>query len=306
MSLVFQSTEAHLLRETLNEIITDKTDGIERDLIFPKYLKVEGMSDAFEDDIEIAGPGLASEKFEGQEMMMGSIKEGPVNRYFARTFAIRLGITREAMKDNKYPAAIDLGKLNKAALWKTAEVDGANVLARAWNSTYTFGDGQPLASTAHPLAQGGTYSNTLATPMSPSVLALSIVNSACKKLPGPDGLIQGFTIKKVVFPTEQWAVWGAILKSEFTPTAGNFSEVNVVNSKSGFMNVEPVEVKWWTNTTTNWGALTDAPNGLKWKWRERPDSNTWVENSNLVMWYGQWARWSRGCSNPRGFYGSQA
>jgi hypothetical protein len=65
------------------------------------------MSDHYEDDLEMGGPALASEKPEGTEISVGAMREGVLTRYFARTFALRIIVTEEAMEDKKYDQVIN-------------------------------------------------------------------------------------------------------------------------------------------------------------------------------------------------------
>lgn len=293
---IFNSTVFNSVKETLEEIVDDKTDNVESSVIFKKWCKTGTQSDYYEDDLEMGGPGLATETGEGAELEVGSIREGYITRYIARKFALKLIITEEAMEDNKYPEAIKLAKRLKRALWKTLDIDCTNMLVRATNASYVGGDGVSLASASHTLPQGGTWSNTLATPLAPSRIAVITAVSQMRKFPGHDGITEGAEPKKIVHPTEQWGVWGGILNSKMAPEAGNFAEINVVNND---LDITPVAIKYWSNTTTNWGIITDADNGLQMRWRRKPKSNTWVENDNETSKYSISARWSRGWSDPR-------
>ena len=64
---------------TLELIVTDKS--YEDKLVMPRWLEERTMSDNYEDDLEIAGPGLVAEKAEGAEMQLGTIREGVITRY---------------------------------------------------------------------------------------------------------------------------------------------------------------------------------------------------------------------------------
>lgn len=293
---VFTSTIANALKNTLEDIIDDKLDRMEARLIFPKWMNVGPMNDNYEDDLEAGGPGLASEKTEGAAISTGTIKEGALTRYLSRTFGIKLIISREAMEDAKYPKILRGARRCKESIYLTADVDATNILVRAENSNYVGGDGQSLASASHTLPHGGTFSNTLATPQSASHAAVITMTSAIRKLPGHHGVTIGYEPKKVVCPTEQWAVWDALVGSRMTPGVEN--ELNVVNR----LGLEVVPIKYWTNTTTNWAMITDVENGLKFKWRRKPEGNSWVENDQTVMKLSCTARWSNGWSDPRGLY----
>lgn len=299
---IFNSTIFNSLKETLDEIVDDDTDNVESSMVAKKWAMMTTQEDYYEDDLEMGGPGLATETGEGSEIEVGTIREGYITRYISRKFALKLIITDEAMEDNKYPEAIKLAKRLKRAIWKTADIDMTNILIRAANTAFTGGDGQPLASASHTLPHGGTWSNTLATPLAPSRIALITAISQMRKYPGHDGVTEGVEPKQILHPTEQWGIWEGILGSKMAPEPGNFAEINVVNDKG----IKPVSIKYWNNTTTNWAIRTDSDNGLQMRWRRKPRSNSWVENDNETMKYSISARWSRGWSDPRGILFSNA
>lgn len=296
-STVFTSTVANNLKETLEEIIDDPFDNPESSLVCTKWMESGSMSDNYEDDLEMGGPGLAAETAEGTPIPAGTIQEGYITRYLARKFSLKLMITEEAIEDSKYPQVLSAAKRLKRALYKTMDIDMTNILVRATNTAFVGGDGLPLASNAHTIPGGGTFSNTMAVPMAPSVLALTVATTQTRLYPGHDGITEGNEPKKVVFPTPQWALWDVILKSTGAPDPGEFNAINVANQS---LDITPVPIKYWSNTTTNWALITDADNGVNYRWRRRPRSRTWIDNDQEIMNYGISARWSRGWSDPRG------
>jgi hypothetical protein len=306
MSTVFTGTVFNSLKLTLDKIVDDDTQGYENKADMKKWIHEQKMTDNWEDDLESAGPGLASEKGEGMEIPTGTITEGYITRYIARTFGLKLIITEEAMEDKKYPKIINAAQRLHRAMWKTADIDATNIPIRAFNTGYVGGDGQPLCSASHTLARGGTFSNVMATPLSPSRAAVIIAKTAINRMPGHDGIIEGYNPVKVIYPTDQWATWEGLLKSKYAPEAGEFNEINVVNSSNGSMDLTGVPLKYWTNTATNWIMLTDCDEKINFRWRRKPKSNSWVENSQELMQYSNTARWSRGWSEPRCAYGVNA
>lgn len=300
---IFTSTIFNSVKLTLDQIVDDDTANSESTLVCKKWLKMGKQEDYYEDDLEMGGPGLASEVDEGQEIEVGAIREGFITRYIARKFGLRLIVTDEAVEDNKYPEVLKLGKRLSRALYKTLDIDCTNILVRAQNSAYTGGDDVPLASASHTLPNGGTWSNTFATPLAPSRIAVGSAVSLMRKFPGHDGVTEGAEPKKIVHPTEQWMTWSGILNSTMAPEAGNFAEINAVKRD---LDITPVSIKYWSNTTTNWGIITDADNGVQMRWKRKPRKNSWVENSNETMLYSITARWSRGWSDARGFFFSNA
>ena len=296
MSEVFTSTAALALKETIRLIDTDDHGSEGSQAVFPNYLDVRNMADNYVEDYEIAGTGMAGEKPEGESMPVGGIVEGPLTRYNARTYGQRIIVSEEAMEDMKYDKVIQAAKRNVRSLWKLADFDAVLILVRATNTSFVGGDGQPLASASHALPGGGTYSNTMATPMSPSKAAMYIARAQLRQQVGHDGLIDGYDIKSVVFPVQQEGVWDEVLDSAKDPTPGAFNAVNSIYKEK----ITKVPVKYWNNTTTNWLLRTDADNGMTWFWRRKPKSNTWVTEDKTMMNYGITARWARGWTNPRG------
>lgn len=293
-TMIFTSTIVNSLKETLEDIVDDDTDGVEAAAVFTKYTKVEDMSDAYVDDLEMGGPGLATEFGEGVEISTGTITEGYVTRYTARKFGQKMIATEEALEDGKYDKVINCAKRLKRALWKAADVDSANMLNRMFNASYTGGDDVCLGSSSHTLPGGGTFSNVMATAFSPSRAAVIVATTQVMNFPGHDGLTEGYEVEQVLCPNAQWAVWDGLTMSPKAPES-NTNEINVVKNLS----LEVVPIKWWTASTTNWAMTTSAGDGLQFKWRRRPKNRSWVDNDNESMKYSISARWARGWTNPR-------
>ena len=153
---IFNSTKYNSVKETLDAIVDDDLSDNEGSLVCKKWLKTKTQEDLWEEDLEMGGPGLATETGEGTEIEVGTLREGFITRYVARKFALKMIITEEAMEDNKYPEAIRLAKRLNRALFKTFDIDNTNMLIRAANASYVGGDGVSLASASHTLPSGAT------------------------------------------------------------------------------------------------------------------------------------------------------
>jgi hypothetical protein len=297
MSTIFTSTVALNLKETLEEIITDQYDGVEANLDYPKWMKNRPMSDNFEDDQEYAGGGLLAETPEGTEIPAISLTEGYTKRYSARKFTARYIVTEEAMDDSKYPKVIAAVKRLKRAGFKTKDIDATNVLVRAVNASFPGPDGVALGSASHPLAAGGTFSNLLATPVAPSTAGWNSAIAQLDQMVDHDGIIEGYKAVAVLHPVQQRGVWTQLLNSQMDPEMGNFSAVNVIKKYDN--DIKRVQLKYWTNTTTNWCLQTDADNGFQMRDRKKWSSKTWIEYNQELMNYSLSARWDTGFSDPR-------
>ncbi len=136
-------------------------------------MDVESSAKAFEEDVLVSGFGIAPVKAEGAGVQYDSAREVWTARYTHETIALAFSITHEAMKDNLYGnIGAKYSKELARSLQHTKEVKAANILNRAFSSSYTGGDGKELCATDHPLSGGGTFANELATPADLSETAL--------------------------------------------------------------------------------------------------------------------------------------
>lgn len=302
MSIITTSNVYKSLKAILDNIITDPADSGKADLIFPKYMAMKTMSDNYEIDQEVADELLLQEKAEGAVAAVGSIQEGYEKRYISRTMARHIHIAEEAIEDAKYDKYINAAKRLTRNAYKTQDFDATNVLIRSTSSSYVGGDGVSLGSASHTLAYGGTWSNIADTYQTPSRAALIAAITKVGKFPGTSGLTEGFEIKSIVGPLAQWAVWEGILRSVNVPES-NANELNVVGPKGSQKGINFIPVKYLdASSTTLWGAITDADDGLQWRTRRAIRSRTWVDNDAEVMKYGVSYRATNGWSNARGWY----
>lgn len=301
---VFESALADTLKKTLKNIVDDDTDGVAASMDLHDWMDEQDTDEAYVDDLEMGGPGLAVEKYEGQPLTPGSIREGALYRYLMRTFGLVIGITEEAMEDCKYEQAIKLSRRCKRAMYKTMDIDATNILNRMFNTSYVGGDGVCLGSASHTLPNGGTYSNIMSTPFSPSVAAVEIARANVRQMPGHDGVVEGYQLKTVLCPVQQEGVWERICYSEMDPKAGNYAAINTVKQR---IKLGMKALRYWTGSTTNYAFLTDASDGKpRFYTRRAPRSRQWTENSHEVMFSSISARFGRGWSEPRGVYGVNA
>ena len=296
------SSGARTLRKTLENIITDSDDGIGSDLDCSYFMKQESMDKNYVQDLERGGPGLLTETPEAMPLDELNINDGALTTYISRKFGGLMTISEEMEEDGQYNSTYFNGaRTLKRAGFKTLEVDTANVLNRGWNTGFVGGDGLPLFSASHTIPGGGTFSNTLAVPMAPSVAALNTVRQNVGVMVGHDGQREGYKVMKIVHPWAQDGAWETILGTKNgLNTSGQ--DLNVVANK-GYTH-RPI--LFWTASDTNWAVITDAPNGLKLKWRRKFKARTWYEERPEVHIFGVSGRWARGWSNPRGAYGSEA
>jgi hypothetical protein len=300
--VIFRSDVAVMLMTTLANVVYTKDKGA---IDVNDYYDVGNMNGPYVDELEVAGPGLASEVEEGQVFPAGTIDEGNVTRYRARKVGIELAMTQEVMEDgpSEWKKVIDAAMHCERSVRKTAEVDGASFLANGFSTSYPVADGAALFSASHTTPGGGSYSNLMATPLGPSYQGIVNAISDCKVMPDLEGLRSGQKVEAILHPVEQWAQWRTVLGSSMQPIPGNYAAINVVNRD---MNIKTVAIRFWDSSSTQWAIKTDADRGLTWKWRVRPESTSRVDEGREIIINKRRARYSFGATNFRGVYGVNA
>jgi hypothetical protein len=282
------------LKETLDVVWGDEMKGA---LQWESMgFKVTSTTDKWVDDQEYAGLGLAQLTPEGGQIPLDSVQQGFSTRYTQVKFALGFVVSEEAKMFNKYDKAIDdTGNLARSMKW-TQEYSAASIFINSASTSYVGGDGVALASASHPLAKGGTFSNTLSTPMSLSETAVETMRTNMRKLPSSNGLIRGYALKKLVVPEELWFRANRVLKSDQQNDTAN----NAVNVLKG-MGIEIVSNSFLTSTT-NWWGISDASNGLRWIWAKKPMFRSHNVEDNYTVRANGIMLFANGWTDPRGVY----
>ena len=257
---------------------------------------------AFEEEVMLSGFGSAPVKSEGAGVTFDQATESFTARYTHETIAMAFAITEEAIEDNLYDRLA--GRYTRAlarAMANTKQVKAANVLNNAFNSSFTGGDGGELCSRLHPLANGGTLANELATAadLSETSLEQSLIDIAA--FVDERGLKIAMQGRKLIIPKELQFTAERIMKSpQRVGTADN--DINAMANMG--MIPEGYRVNHYLTDTDAFFIMTDAPNGLKQF--VRAPIKTAIEgdfDTGNVRFKAR-ERYSFGFSDPRGIFGS--
>ena len=119
----------------------------------PEYtaiFDVQSSSQNFEEDVQQTGFGLAQVKGEGTSTSYDSHSQGYISRYTHVAYSLGYICTKEELDDNLYDKVSRQRAGSLAfSMHQTRENVGANVLNRAFNSSYLGGDGLELLSLLH-------------------------------------------------------------------------------------------------------------------------------------------------------------
>ena len=224
-----------------------------------------------------------------------------VQRYFYRVYGLAFAITKVLAEDGDH---ISIGKTYSRhlaqSMVETKETLSANILNRAFNSSYVGGDGVSLVSTAHPIS-GGTFSNQLTTAAALSQTSLEAMLIQIRNAVDNNGKKIRLTPKKLVLSPSNVFQGEVLLKSVLrTGTANN--DINPVRSmgmlSDGQANLSRI------SSTTAWWVQTDAPDGLKLMMRRKLEKSMEGDFETDSMRYKSTERYQVGWTDPRGVFGT--
>ena len=264
----------------------------------------ESSDRAFEEEVMLTGFGAAPTKSEGAGVSYDSAQESFTARYQHETIAMAFALTEEAIEDNLYDRlSARYTKALARSMSHTKQVKAASVLNNAFNTSGSFngGDCVSLCNAAHPTALGAAFSNTpsVAADLNETSLEQAIIDIAA--FTDERGLKVAVQARKMIIPKELQFTAERLMKTTLrTGTADN--DTNAIRSMG--MVPEGYKVNHFLTDSDAWFLLTDAPNGLKMF--NRSPVKTAFEGDFYTgnVRYKARERYSFGCSDPRGIYGS--
>ena len=261
----------------------------------------ENSDRAFEEEVMLSGFANAGVKPEGSAVNYDAAQETFTARYTHETLALAFSITEEAIEDNLYDRlASRYTKALARSMANAKQVKAANVLNRAFNSSYTGGDGLELCSTAHVIVSG-TEQNELSTAADLNETSLEQAMIDIAALTDERGLKIAAQGRKMIVPSALQFTAERLLKSVGrTGTADN--DISAVVS----MNVIPqgYVVNHYLTDTDAWFIKTDVPNGLKHFVRAPIKTAMEGDFETGNVRYKARERYSFGWSDWRGIFGS--
>lgn len=267
------------------------------------FRTVEASERNFEEDVSFYGMGLAVVKPEAENIAYDSMGQGFIKRYRHITYALGFMISREAVEDNQY---VELAEKRSRALGfsmrQTKENVAANVLNRAFNSSFTGADGLELCSTAHLLAKGGTFQNELSTAADLSEASLEQMAIDIMDFRDDAGLRIAVMPRKLVIPRSLCFEAERILNSSLrVGTAEN--DLNALKKKGVLP--EGYCVNHYLSDQDAYFVLTNAQDGLKhFQRRGLEVKDDTPDFSSEVMKFKASERYAFGWTDPRGIFGS--
>jgi phage major head subunit gpT-like protein len=267
-----------------------------------EIFELETSEKSFEEEVKLSGFGPAPVKAEGASMAYDTAQEAYTSRYVHETIAMGFSITEESVDDNLYaPLSARYTKALARAMAHTKQVKAIAVLNTGYSTTY--GDGQPLFSTAHPLVGGGTNSNRATTAV--DLNETSLENAIVQIAGWTDErglLIAAKPVKLIVPPPLMFTATRLLKSTQRTGTSDNdVSAMAHMNAIPGGYTVNHYLVDGF-----RWYIKTDVPNGLKHFVRKPMATGADTDFDTGNMRFKASERYSTGVSDPLGIWGNGA
>jgi len=266
----------------------------------------ESSDRAFEEEVMLTGFAGAAIKQEGAGVQFDQASEAYTSRYTHNTIALAFAITEEAIEDNLYDRlASRYTRALARSMSQTKQTIAANILNNGFDSNYTGGDGVQLLANNHPLANGSTFSNILATAadLNETSLEQSLIDIA--GFVDERGLKIALQGRKLIIPKELQFTAERVLKSPLsTNQTGNFAKNDINAILNMGMVPEGYRVNHFLTDTDAFFLITDAPNGLKNFVRSPIKTAIEGDFDTGNVRFKARERYSFGWSDPRGIFGT--
>jgi hypothetical protein len=264
--------------------------------------ETETSDRSFEEETKLSGFSAAPVKNEGQAISYDNAQEAWTARYNHETIAMGFSITEEAMEDNLYDSlSARYTKALARAMAYTKQVKAAAILNNGFNAAVTYGDGQALFSTAHPLVSGGTNSNRPATAADLNETSLEAAVIQIAGWTDERGLLIAAKPRKLIVPPALQFVATRLLETNLrVGTTDN--DINALKNNGSVP--EGYTINHWLTDTNAWFLTTDVPNGLKHFVRVPLATSMDADFDTGNSRYKARERYSFGVSDSLGAYGS--
>jgi len=270
---------------------------------YSKLFEVLESAQAYEEEVQVTGFGLAPLKAEGASVQYDYEIQGPVQRYTHLAYALGYKVTVEELQDDLYEkVSYNRAQANAFSIRQTVENIGAGVYNDAFTgNVFQFATGQTLCSTTQPNTTGGTFSNALSPGADLTEASLEDMCILAMGLPTDRGLLVSIMPKSLHIARQEWFNANRILKSVLQSGTAN-NDPNVLRVTNAFP--EGIQMNHYFTAPHAWFVRTNCMNGMKWFWRIKPifdqDNDYDTKNAKAATFF----RASCGAADPRCILGS--
>jgi hypothetical protein len=292
----FKSVVEPILNETFDGVYDQRAD--EWKQVFREF---SGTPRSYHEEPVLFGFGAAPELPDGTPVTYQSGGVLFIQRYVYKVFGLAFALTKVLVEDGDH---IKIGQTYAQhlaqSLIETKETLCANILNRAFNGSFTGGDGVALNVTNHPI-QSGTFSNLLTTAANLSQTSLEAMLVQIRNAVDNNGKRIRLTPKQIISGPSNVFQAEVLLKSVLRVGTAN-NDINPVKSM-GLLAGGQANLARITSATA-WWVQTDAPEGLKLAKRRGLEKSMEGDFETDSMRYKSTERYIPNWTDPRAVYGT--
>jgi hypothetical protein len=292
----FKSIVEPIMNECFDGVYDQRTDEWSR-----VFREQDGIPRNYHEEPVLYGFGAAPQLPDGTPV---SYQQGGVlflQRYIYNVFGLAFALTKVLVEDGDH---IRIGQVYARhlaqSLIETKETLCANILNRAFNSSFPGGDGVSLISTAHPIVNG-TFSNQLATAANLSQTSLEQMLIQVRQAVDNNGKKIRLVPRQLVVAPGNVFQAEVLLKSVLRSGSAN-NDLNPVKS-IGLLDEGAAVISRLTSATAFF-IQTDAPEGMKLMMRRKLEKTMEGDFETDSMRYKATERYIPGFTDPRAMYGT--
>ena len=301
MAAPMRSTD---FRSIVEPILNECFDGVydqRKDEYTRVFREEQGIPRNYHEEPVLYGFGAAPQLPDGTPV---SYQQGGVlflQRYVYAVYGLAFALTKVLVEDGDH---IRIGQVYARhlaqSLIETKETLAANILNRAFNSSYVGGDGVSLINTAHPIAVG-SFSNQLTTAANLSQTSLEQMLIQIRGAVDNNGKKIRLVPRQLVVAPGNIFQAEVLLKSVLrTGTANN--DINPIKS-IGLLD-EGAAVLSRLTSANAWWVQTDAPEGMKLLMRREMEKTMEGDFETDSMRYKATERYAINWTDPRAMFGT--
>ena len=292
----FRSIVEPILNECFDGIYEQRKDEWSR-----VFREEQGIPRNYHEEPVLYGFGAAPQLPDGTPV---SYQQGGVlflQRYIYNVYGLAFALTKVLVEDGDH---IRIGQVYAKhlaqSLIETKETLSANVLNRAFNSSYVGGDGVSLINPSHPIVNG-TFSNQLSTAANLSQTSLEQMLIQIRQAVDNNGKKIRLVPRQLVVAPGNIFQAEVLLKSVLRAGSAN-NDINPVKS-IGLLDEGAAVLSRLTNANA-WWVQTDAPEGLKLLMRRALEKTMEGDFETDSMRYKATERYQVGWTDPRSLFGT--
>ena len=292
----FRSIVEPILNQEFDGIYDQRAD--EWKSVFDEFT---GIPRNYHEEPVLYGFGAAPELPDGMPVTYQSGGVLFIQRYVYKVYGLAFALTKVLVEDGDH---IRIGqtyaKHLAQSLVETKETLCANILNRAFNGSYTGGDGVALNANNHPIVNG-TFSNVLTTAANLSQTSLEQMLIQIRNAVDNNGKRIRLTPTQIVTGPSNVFQAEVLLKSALRAGTAN-NDINPVKSM-GMLDKGQANLSRITSNTA-WWVQTDASDGLKLATRRGLEKSMEGDFETDSMRYKATERYAVNWTDPRGLYGT--